>query len=168
MNEVSGKENSPLVFADVFARLESAQVSYVVVSGVAVVLHGYNRPVFDLDIVINPISDNANHSLQVLMMAGFVPTIPVPLYLLTVLRMFDQHEREIDVFMRYHIPFEELRSQAVSKPVGHVVASVASLDHLLRAKRITSRPHDLMDIEGLMALSQQTSPVVKSTEQSSV
>jgi hypothetical protein len=34
--------------------------------------------------------------------------------------------------------------------VGHSVARVASLDHLIRAKRITARPHDLLDIEGLL------------------
>jgi hypothetical protein len=155
MSEVHGKENTPLAFADVFARLEREQVPYVVVSGVAVALHGYNRPVFDLDIVISSMLDEVNRSVQVLMSAGFFPSIPVPPHLLTVLRMFDQSEREIDVFVRYHIPFEELRSQAVSKPIGDGVASVASLDHLLRAKRITGRAHDLMDIEGLLALSKQ-------------
>lgn len=156
MSDISDEANTPLIFADVFAHLECAQVPYVVVSGVAVALHGYNRPVFDLDIVINSISDDANLSLQVLMRAGFVPTIPVPPHLLTVLRMFDQSEREIDVFMRYHIPFEELRSRAVSKRVGDRLARVASLDHLLQAKRITGRPHDLMDIEGLLALPRAT------------
>src|SRR5207244_9373670 len=33
---------------------------------------------------------------------------------------------------------------------GGSVARVTSLDHLLRAKRITARPHDLLDIEALL------------------
>jgi hypothetical protein len=35
---------------------------------------------------------------------------------------------------------------------GTSVARVASVAHLLVAKRITGRPHDLLDIEGLLAL----------------
>lgn len=43
---------SPVTFMDVFEALERNSVPYVVVSGVAVVLHGHIRPVFDIDIVI--------------------------------------------------------------------------------------------------------------------
>jgi hypothetical protein len=83
---------------------------------------------------------------------GFVPSIPLPLSALTVLRMFDQSQREVDVFVRYHIPFAELWASSEHVCVGHSVARVASLEHLLRAKRINGRPHDLLDVEGLLAL----------------
>lgn len=99
---------SPVTFMDVFEALERNSVPYVVVSGVAVVLHGHIRPVFDIDIVITPAPDEQDRALQTLVQAGFVPSIPVPLHLLTVLRMFDQRAREIDVFVKYHIPFNEL------------------------------------------------------------
>lgn len=36
--------------------------------------------------------------------------------------------------------------------VGDQVARVASLEHLLRPKWVTGRPHDLMDIDALLAL----------------
>ena len=36
--------------------------------------------------------------------------------------------------------------------VGSTDVRVASLEHLLRAKRFNGRPHDLHDIEGLLAL----------------
>ncbi len=83
-------------YSDVFDRLERDKVRYVVVSGVAVVLHGYVRPVADLDIVIDRSPDEARHAMMTLMASGFVPTIPLPLNALTVLRMFDGLNREVD------------------------------------------------------------------------
>jgi hypothetical protein len=83
---------------------------------------------------------------------GFVPSVPLPLSMLTVLRMFDHLAREVDVFVRYHIPFEELWADSELMRVGENQVRVESLEHLLRAKRITARPHDLEDIEDLLKL----------------
>jgi hypothetical protein len=143
---------APLIYCDVFNRLEGENVRYVVVSGVAVVLHGHVRPIADLDIVIDPAPQEARRAMRALTGAGFVPSVPLPLNMLTVLRMFDQSQREVDVFVRYHIPFAELWADSEPARVGDCVARVASLEHLLRAKRINGRPHDLLDIEGLLAL----------------
>jgi hypothetical protein len=143
---------TPIEYCDVFEALERFHVPYVVVSGAAVVLHGHMRPVFDLDIVISPKAEEQDRALAVLIHAGFVPSIPVPLHMLTVLRMFDQTQRELDLFVRYHIPFDELWANSELKQLGDQTARVASLEHLLRAKRITGRPHDLLDVEALLAL----------------
>jgi hypothetical protein len=68
--------------------------------------------------------------------------------------MFDHTEREIDVFVKYHISFNVLSADSVQIPVGKSVARVASLEHLLRDKRFTGRPLDLMDVDGLLAISE--------------
>lgn len=143
---------APEMYVDVFDRLERDHVRYVVVSGVAVVLHGHVRAVADLDFVIDPAPEEARRAMHALTALGFVPSIPLPLSALTVLRMFDYSQREVDVFVRYHIPFDELWASSEQVRVGDGVARVASLEHLLRAKRINGRPHDLLDIEGLLAL----------------
>ena len=143
---------TPDAYCDLFERLERNNVPYVVVSGVAVVLHGHVRPVVDLDIVIASTPDESYRAMQTLNEAGFVPSIPLPLSMVTVLRMFDIAQREVDVFIRYHIPFNELWARSEQKLVGNSVVRVASLEHLLRAKRTTGRLHDLLDIEGLLAL----------------
>ncbi len=143
---------TPDAYCDLFERLERNNVPYVVVSGVAVVLHGHVRPVVDLDIVIAASPVESYRAMQTLTEAGFVPSIPLPLSMVTVLRMFDIAQREVDVFIRYHIPFNELWARSEQKLVGNSVVRVASLEHLLRAKRTTGRPHDLLDIEGLLAL----------------
>jgi hypothetical protein len=141
-------------YCDVLDALERGGVRYVVTSGVAVVLHGHKRAIVDLDIVIDPRPEETNRALHALGRAGFMPSIPVPLSMLSVLRMFDQSQREVDVFVRYHIPFDELwnDSERVRVAESNTVARVASLEHLLRIKRANGRPHDLLDIEGLLAL----------------
>jgi hypothetical protein len=143
---------TPATYSDVFDRLERDCVRYAVISGVAVVLHGHVRPVADLDLVIDPAPDEAERALRALAGRGFVPSIPLPLSMLTVLRMFDHSEREVDVFVRYHIPFDQLWANSQHVRVGGGVARIVSLEHLLRAKRINGRPHDLSDISGLLAL----------------
>src|SRR2546423_11778585 len=95
-------------YVDVIEQLERDQVRYVIVGGVAVVLHGHIRPVADLDLVIDPAPVEADRAIRVLTMAGFVPTIPLPITMLTVLRMHDRTHREVATFVRYHIPFDEL------------------------------------------------------------
>jgi len=90
---------------------------------------------------------NAKPPKPELMASGFVPTIPLPLNALTVLRMFDGLNREVDVFVRYYIPFEELLSASEMVCVSDNMVRVASLKHVIQAKRITRRPHDLQDIE---------------------
>lgn len=143
---------TPLTYCDVFDRLEQDDVRYVVTSGVAVVLHGHVRPIVDLDIVIDAAPDEANRALLALAHNGFVPSLPLPLSMLSVLRMFDHAQREVDVFVRYHIPFNDLWTDSERVRVGDSLARVVSLKHLLQTKRINGRPHDLTDIEGLLAL----------------
>jgi hypothetical protein len=141
-----------VTYSDVFDRLERDHVRYVVVGGVTVVLHGYVRPIADLDMVIDAAPEEARHAMHVLTRAGFVPSIPLPLSAVTVLRMFDPAQREIDVFVRYCIPFDDLWTSSERVRVGAGIARIASLEHLLRAMRFNGRPQDLLDIAGLPAL----------------
>ncbi len=148
---------TPATFSDVFELLERSNVPYVVVSGVAVVLHGYVRPLADLDIVVSGSPDEQNRALHTLMSAGFVPSIPVPPAFLRVLRMFDQFEREVDVFFRYQLPFDELWASSEQMSIGETVVRVTSLEHLVHVKGMIGRPHDLEDIEALRLLKSSVS-----------
>ena len=125
---------------------------YVAVSGTAVVLHGFVRPSADLDVVIDRAPDEVTRAMNALMGAGFVPSLPLPMSAVSVMRMFDASQREVDVFVRYAVPFEELWTSSQQVHVDDSVVRVMSLDHLLRVKRISARPHDLVDIDGLLAL----------------
>jgi hypothetical protein len=56
---------------DVFKSFQRHSVRYVVIGGVASVLHGVPRATFDLDILIEPSPENAQRLLAALMDAGF-------------------------------------------------------------------------------------------------
>lgn len=140
---------SPEDFCDVFEELKRAGAPYVVVGGVAVVLHGYHRSVPDLDISVSSNPHDANLTMQALMMRGFVASIPLPLNMVTVLRMFDASGREVDLVVRALVSFDELWPDSIEMPVGNTVARVASLSNLIRSKQLRSRDYDLEDIERL-------------------
>jgi hypothetical protein len=78
--------------------------------------------------------------------------------MLTVLRLFDCDGREIDLFVRYQICFEELWAGSERRCLGCGVARVMSLEHLLLTKRLDGRPRDLLDLAGLLALKAHGGP----------
>src|SRR6058998_2634124 len=54
----------------VFACLEKHQVDYLVIGGIASILHGVPRATFDLDILIRAAPENVQHLLDALLEAG--------------------------------------------------------------------------------------------------
>src|ERR1043165_1979908 len=110
---------APDFFCDVLEHLNRENVRYVVVSGFAVVMHGHKRDIVDLDLVVDPSPLEAQRCMHALALAGFIPSIPLPLEMVSVLRLFDQSSREIDVFVRYYIPFAELWAKSELVKVGN-------------------------------------------------
>ncbi|MSS73704.1 MAG: hypothetical protein EXS64_19785 [Candidatus Latescibacteria bacterium] len=55
---------------DVFSSLQRRRVRYVVIGGIAAVLHGVPRATFDLDILIEATPDNAQRLLDALLDAN--------------------------------------------------------------------------------------------------
>jgi len=55
---------------DVFASFQKHDVRYVVIGGVAAILHGVPRATFDLDILMEPTPANARRLLDALLEAG--------------------------------------------------------------------------------------------------
>lgn len=56
---------------DVFRSLGSHDVKYVVIGGIATVVHGVPRATFDLDILVEATPENARRLLSALMDVGF-------------------------------------------------------------------------------------------------
>lgn len=140
-----------MIFDDVFERLECEGVRYVVVGGVALALHGLDRPAADLDIVVGCAAAETERATRALAAAGFVPTLPLPLGSVAFLKMNDRARREIDVFARFYIPFAELLAGSERARSGNALVRVASVADIIRAKRLAGRPNDLRDIEQLLA-----------------
>ncbi|HEV2762665.1 MAG TPA: hypothetical protein VGV38_06690 [Pyrinomonadaceae bacterium] len=140
-----------MLYEDVFGWLERVGARYVVVGGVALVLHGYERPTNDLDLVFDCAGDGAERATRALYAAGFFPTVPLGLAEVTVWRTLDARGRRVDAFARFHVPFAELLAGSARVRVGEQLVRVASVADLVRAKRLAGRPADLEDLERLLS-----------------
>ncbi len=151
------------------AALGAAEVRFVVVGGVAVVLHGHPRMTADLDLVIDLAAEPAGRAITALVGLGMEPRLPVdPRSFvdpdvrrawavernLTVFTMLDPSEPllEVDLFAESPLPFEELWEQATLVRLEGQAIRIASPDHLIAMKKAAGRPQDLADVAALEAL----------------
>ena|ERR1041385_2930813 len=157
------------LFEPIFAALENGAVRYVVVGGLATVLHGYARLTADVDLIVDQDPDEARKAIRVLAALGFIPRAPVNaedygdpdvrrMWFedkgMRVLSLWDpQHPmREVDLFVENPIDFNLLyeRSQIVALATTKV--RIASIEDLIQLKRLANRPEDQRDIEALQAI----------------
>lgn len=153
----------------IFAALNDAQVDYVVVGGLAVILHGYLRATADLDLAIGFSSDNARRGMRSLAAIGLQPRLPVALddfadadkrrdWLrnrnMLVFPLWDPANplRSVDVFIDEPIGFYELLAESVVKDMDGLKVRIASIPHLIEMKRRAGRPRDLEDIDKLQQI----------------
>lgn len=67
----------PNDFIGLFAVLAVARLRYVLVGGLALVLHGLDRLTADVDLVIDLSAESARATVQALTAAGYRPLAPV-------------------------------------------------------------------------------------------
>ena len=67
----------PTDFIGLFAMLAAAKVRFVLVGGLALVLHGLDRLTADVDLVIDLSGDSARAAVEALTAAGYRPLAPV-------------------------------------------------------------------------------------------
>lgn len=156
----------------IFAALAAEQVRYLVVGGVAVVLHGHPRFTADLDLVVALDHDNVLSAVRALASLGYQPRAPVPAEQLadaesrrawvedkglTVFSMWSPRfsATEVDLFVEEPFPFEEAYDRRVQVDLGTTRLTVASLQDVLALKREAGRPRDLEDIAALEAIEQE-------------
>lgn len=161
--------NMPTDFIALFSVLTAARIRFVVVGGLAVLLHGLDRLTADVDLVIDLSTDAALEAVRALTKAGYRPLAPVdPAGLadsdrrtewqtqrgMQVFSFWDSTNTRptVDVMLSSAVPFEELWAEAVSVQIASTEARIASIPHLIRLKAAAGRPQDLADIERLRAL----------------
>ncbi|HMV65490.1 MAG TPA: hypothetical protein PKA64_01475 [Myxococcota bacterium] len=158
-------------FLQVLTSLETAQVRFLVVGGVAVVLHGVLRMTVDLDLVIELQPDNLLPAIRALAALGFSPRLPVAATDLADaatrrawiaernLRVFTfwhpKSHRVVDVFVEEPFNFDAAWSRRVDVDIHPTVVHVAAIEDLVSMKRAAGRAKDLADIDALMALEEE-------------
>lgn len=153
----------------IFEALGAAQVRYLVVGGVAVVLHGYPRFTADLDLVVELDRENALAAIRALAGLDYRPRAPVSAddfadpetrrawieeKGLTMFSMWSPSypATEVDLFVEEPLPFEASYERAVCVELGPSKIWVASIEDLMAMKKRAGRPRDLEDVEALEAI----------------
>ncbi len=153
----------------VLGALEREGVRFLVVGGVAVVLHGYLRTTVDLDLVIQLDRGNVLHAVDAFKRLGFQPRVPVQLE-----SFADESERArwarekkarvfslghpdepgflVDLFVEEPFDFDERYHRAAIAPLGEVEVRVLAIEDLVEMKRAAGRAQDLADVEALLRL----------------
>lgn len=154
------------LFEPLFEALAQHEVRYVVVGGVAVVLHGFARLTGDVDLALDLEGREARKAVETLVGLGLRPRLPVD--------PFDFADAEIrsrwvadkgmrvftfvdprntlllvDCFAEDIVPFSTLWQNSIVMPLASTTVRVASIPDLIALKRRAGRAQDLHDIEAL-------------------
>jgi predicted nucleotidyltransferase len=136
-------EKSESRVALVCAALNHAKAKYLVIGGVACILHGYARATEDVDILIERTEANAARVLKAL----HVPWPPAELLKRAITLIGD--DPRVDIFtVAWTVKYEQAAPNAETVNVSGAQIPLMSLDDLIETKR-TGRLQDAADIEAL-------------------
>ena len=142
-------------FEDFIALLNKHKVQYLVVGGYALALHGKPRHTGDLDIWINITDKNATRVLKCIkafgfgmlgftkddfMEPGYVNQIGYPPLRIDILTSIDG------------VGFDEAYANKIMVVENEVTIPFISLQELIKNKKATGRPQDLLDVKQLQQI----------------
>lgn len=156
-------DRPPLNAGEILRRLVERGVDFVVIGGIAAVLHGSARNTFDLDICFATDAANLAALGDVLTALGArLKGVDEEVPFVADARMLRRVELltlvttlgELDVLSRPPgaPAYEALRRNADRYDLDGINVSVASIDDLIAMKQAAGRPKDLLDIEELQAI----------------
>jgi len=155
-----------MFYEKIFESLNKKHIDYVVVGGVAFVLHGVVRFTADLDLMISLDRNNIAKFVDVVNGFGYKPRIPVKAEELLDPKKRDHwlKEKNMKVFSFYHphqaislidifiyepVNYKELKDRSVKMKIGNLFIPVTSIDDLIKLKKISARKQDIEDIKAL-------------------
>ncbi|MBC6992778.1 hypothetical protein H9S92_01265 [Lewinella lacunae] len=147
-------------FKDFIDALNRAGVAYLLVGGYAVILHGYSRTTGDLDIWVQPTSEN--YQLLELAFADFgMPTFDMTEANFLAPDKFDVFTfgvppSAIDLMTRVKgLVFEEVYAQSSIYEFEDLAVRVINHRDLIAAKLAAGRYRDLNDVEQLRKIEEE-------------
>jgi hypothetical protein len=152
-----------LDISSLLGRLSNAHVDFVVIGGVAVIAHGYERNTKDLDICYSPDPDNLAALGQVLVDLGArlrnidedIPFVPDARTLrgMQILTL-DTRLGGLDLLVDPDGSpgYAALKANAERISFDNREILIASIEDLVAMKRAANRPQDQTDIEALNAV----------------
>ncbi len=158
----------PVDFIGLFSLLVAARVRFVVVDGLAVLLHGLDRLTADVDLAVDLSTEATKDAVRALTEGGYRPLAPVdPLSLADPERRHDWQTSRgmkvcsfwdttntrptVDVMLSPVVSFDDLWTDATHVMIGGIGVRIASIPHLILIKKAAGRTQDLADVERLRA-----------------
>lgn len=158
-----------MFYLDLFRELQKHNVQYVVVGGLAVILHGYARATADVDLVLALDETNLSRFLKTAQALQLNPSLPVKIEALCDAAQIDVWVREkhmiafalrspsptaptIDIIVRPKVPFAEMYANRIEKTITGVTVPLAAIDDLIVLKTGTGRLRDEYDVRILTQL----------------
>jgi predicted nucleotidyltransferase len=155
-----------MYYEEVFKSLETNNIRYLVVGGVALVLHGVVRLTGDLDLMIDLDAANIENFLKVMAYLGYKPKLPVKAADFAEpqkraewikekgMKVFPFiHNKDdfklIDVFPENPLPFSEAYQRRQIISASQMKISTISFNDLITLKTLAGREQDKKDIEML-------------------
>jgi hypothetical protein len=149
---------------DICSALEKAKVSYAIVGGYAVALHGAVRGTVDVDVVIEWSLKNLEDTEKAFKQIGLVSLIPITAETLFHFRdeyiqnrnliawnFYDPSNplNQVDVVINYDLKSAR-HTKTIKNSLG--VIRILSLNDLIKMKEASGRPQDLEDVKALDCL----------------
>jgi predicted nucleotidyltransferase len=148
-----------LTAARVCQALNEAGARYLVIGGIACILHGYVRATTDIDLLIERTSDNAERVLQALANTGygFARDWSARELLARPITVIGD-DPAVDVFIvAWTVNYEHAIGRSVRMEVEGVSIPVIGIDDLIATKR-TGRLQDAADVEALEEIKRGQGP----------
>ena len=157
-------------FEAIVQALNSAEVRFIIVGGLAVIAHGYGRVTRDIDLVIQLQPNAIVNAFKALEMLGYFPRVPISAAQfadpglraewirdkgMKVLNFHSDVHREtpVDLFITEPFDFQEEYNHALlQESTPGLAVRILRLDSLLRMKAEAGRGQDLADIDELNLL----------------
>ena len=153
-------------FLDLLAKIEKAKIRYLVVGGIAVNLHGIERPTKDIDFIAYLEKKNLFRFLRLMTRLGFRPKVPVKatdfadpkkraewIKNKNMVVFSFYHEKDlmkvIDVFVKHPLPFGPTYKRKELIQVGKIKIPVIGIPDLIKLKKKADRLQDRSDIRAL-------------------
>ena len=146
-------------FKDFLSLLNKHKVEYLVIGGYAVAIHGYVRGTSDIDIWVNPTSENADKMLTVMLDFGFGEyDFDIKDFLITSKSGFvsiGEIPFKIEILTKtLGVTFEEAYPHRKTASIDDIMVNFIGLDDLIANKKAVAREKDLNDIANLMDLNE--------------
>jgi hypothetical protein len=147
---------------NILSALENEKVNYAVAGGVAIVLYGYIRFTKDIDLIVDFSEKNILRLAKALTALGFKPGVPIRILDMAdpdmrrtwikeknalVITFYNPRSRMLQIDILIDKDLSRIRT--VRKKLRNMQVTIVSLEDLIKMKKESGRPQDMLDIEKL-------------------